>query len=48
MAVVKEYKILNKEDGNDQIILKSTKELAAYEEALNELGWYLVMKETVK
>ena len=39
----KKYKLINSNDGNDQIELKSSTEEDATEEALEVLGWTLVV-----
>ena len=41
----KKYKIVNNNDGNDQMELKSSTEEDAYEEALEVAGWTLVVEE---
>jgi len=42
---MKKYKILNDADGNDEILLESTNADDAKEEALEVLGWTLIVYE---
>ena len=41
----KKYKLVNNNDGNDQIELKSDNKEAAIEEAIEVLGWTLVVEK---